>query len=56
MAAFGEFIFQKLVTSKVFGWDFCVFNWIHFTITRTMKNLISTENCVFMSLIGPSET
>ena len=29
---------------------------IHFTLTKVMNNLISTENRVFISLVGPSET
>ena len=29
---------------------------IHFTLTKIMNKLISTENGVFIALVGPSET
>ena len=56
LVAFGEFIFQKLVTNQLFGLKFCVVRQGTFYLTKIMNKLISTKNRVFISLVGPSET
>ena len=53
MGAFGEFIFQKLVTNQLF--DFVQCGRIHFTLMKVMDKLISIKNWVSVSLVGPSE-
>ena len=44
--AFEEITSQKLETNQR----------LHFTLTKSMNNLISTKNRVFIYLVGPSET
>ena len=38
------------------GWHFVQCGRIHFTVTKAMNKLLSTENRVFISLVGPYET
>ena len=56
MVAFREFTFQKLVTNQLFGLEFCAVRQDTFYPRQDYEQIISTENRVFVSLVGPSET
>ena len=56
LVAFGEFIFPKILTNHFLGWRFVYCSRINFTIIKSMKDLISTNNRNFISLASPSET
>ena len=43
------------MTNQLFGLEFCAVWQDTFYFTKIMKNLISTKNRVFISLVGPSE-
>ena len=38
------------------GWNLVQWGGIHFTLAKIMNKLFSTENRVFISMVGPSET
>ena len=48
--------FKNLCRIHCLGGNSVQYSRIKLTITKTMKKVISTENRVFMSLVGPSET
>ena len=40
----------------MFAWMFRLVRQIHLTITKTKNKLVSTKNCLFLSLNGPLDT
>ena len=56
MNAFGEFIFQKLVTNQLFSWGFCVVQQGTFYRHQATNNLITTNNRVLSYLVDPFDT
>ena len=56
LVAFEQFIFQKLVTSHLVGWESCVVQLSTNCQNQDYENnFLSTKKTVFMSLVGPSE-
>ena len=56
MAAFGEFIFQKLVTNQLFALEFCAVRQDTFNPHQVYEQDNFNKFRVFISLVGPSET
>ena len=48
--------FKNLWRIDCLGWKLVKCGWIHFTLTKIMKEVISRKNRVLISIVGPSET
>ena len=56
MVGFGEFTFQKRVTNQLFVLEFCAVRKDTFYPHQDYEQVNFYKNCVFISLVGPSET
>ena len=54
--AFGELVFQKIVTNRLFGLKFCAVRQNTFYLHQGYQQAFSTKNRVFTSMVGLSET
>ena len=54
--AFGEFVCQKFVTNRVFGWNFCIVQQDIFHPHQDYGQLSFSKNRLLSSLVGPSDT
>ena len=54
LVAFGNFIFQKLLTNPLFGWEFCVVQQDTFYPHQDYERVILYKNLVFIFIVGRS--